>query len=74
MSVDKQLLNYHINRLRNKSRDVRLMAVEELKHLGDLAALEPLQDVFQHDDDPEVRKAAQEAGRVIFLNNRDSTA
>jgi len=70
MSVSKQLVNYHINRLKNKSRDVRLAAVAELRELGDVDALEPLQEVYKNDVDPDVRKAAQEAGRVIFVNNR----
>ena len=72
MSVNKQLVNYHINRLKNKSRDVRLSAVAELRELGDVDALEPLQEVYKNDADPDVRKAAQEAGRVIFLNNRNN--
>lgn len=72
MSVDKQLLRYHINRLKNKSRDVRLKAIEELQHLSDDDALEPLREVFESDSDPDVRKAAREAGLAIYRQNRDS--
>jgi len=70
MGVDEQLLNYHLNRLKNKSRDVRLTAVEELRKLGDAAALEPLREVFKTDSDIEVRKAAQAAGKDIFQQSK----
>ncbi len=72
MAVNKQLMNYHIKRLKNKSRDVRLAAVAELQALGDVDALEPLQEVYKNDVDAEVRKAAQDAGRTIFLSNRNA--
>lgn len=67
----KRVVAYHIGRLKNKSRDVRLAAIEELRQLGDVDALEPLQDVFKDDEDAEVRKAAQDAGRAIFLQSRN---
>jgi HEAT repeat protein len=70
----KRVVNYHIGRLKNKNRDVRLAAVQELRELGDVDALEPLQEVFKSDEDSEVRKAAQEAGRAIFLQNRNESA
>ena len=67
---DKRLVDYHIGRLQDKSPAVRLKAINELGLLGDPVALEILQDIFQNDPDPEVRKAAQRAGRSIFLKQR----
>jgi len=68
---DKRILEYHIGRLQDKSPAVRLKAIHELGLLGDPGALETLQEIFQHDPDPDVRKAAQKAGRTIFLKQRD---
>jgi HEAT repeat protein len=65
----EKLLAYHIGRLKDKNRDVRLKSIEELQHLGDAEALPSLQELFKTDPDAEVRKAAQEAGRAIFLKN-----
>ena len=65
----EKLLAYHVGRLKDKNRDIRLKSIEELQHLGDSDALAPLQELFKTDPDPEVRKAAQEAGRAIFLKN-----
>lgn len=70
MSVNKKLVAYHIGRLKDKSADVRLKSIAELKELGDPEALEALQEVYKHDTDVQVRKAAQEAGRIIFLNKQ----
>ena len=66
----KRMVAYHINRLHDKNPVVRLKAISELALLGDPDALEALQSVFQNDSDSEVRKAAQEAGRAIFLKNK----
>lgn len=67
---DKRIVDYHIGRLQDKNVAVRLKAIRELGLLGDPDALETLQSVFKDDPDPEVRKAAQEAGRAIFLKQR----
>jgi HEAT repeat protein len=66
----KRMVAYHINRLQDKNPAVRLKAINELALLGDTDALEALQAVFQNDVDGEVRKAAQDAGRAIFLKNK----
>lgn len=70
MSVNKRILAYHIGRLQDKSADVRLKAIAELALIGDVEALEPLQELFRNDPDTDVRKAAQEAGRSIFLKQQ----
>ena len=68
---DRRLIEYHLARLEDKSAAIRLKAIEELKLLGDTGTLERLQDIFENDPDEDVRKAAREAGRVIFLKQRD---
>ena len=73
MSVQQKLVAYHIGRLRDKSAAVRLKTINELAEIGDLGALEALQTVYRHDPEPEVRRAAQEAGRQIFLKNRETS-
>lgn len=68
MAVPKVVVNYHIKRLKDKSPQVRLNAIEELRKIGDPEAMQPLQEVFQNDDDMEVKRAAQQAGREIWQN------
>ncbi len=70
VSVQQKLVAYHIARLKDKSAAVRLKTIKELAELGDPDALDALQSIYRHDLDPEVRQAAQEAGRQIFLKNR----
>lgn len=70
---DKRIVAYHLARLQDKSRDIRMKAIQELGLLGDPDALEPLREVFRSDPDPEVRKAAQDAGRVIFLKQHEQS-
>jgi HEAT repeat protein len=66
----KRMVAYHISRLKDKNPAVRLKSISELALLGDPDALEALQEVYESDDDSEVRKAAQEAGRSIFLKSK----
>ena len=72
MFVNKKLGAYHIARLKDKSADVRLKSIRELAELGDPEALDVLQQTYRTDPDVTVRKAAQEAGRAIFLRNQQS--
>lgn len=67
----KRIVEYHIGRLQDKDPNVRLKSISELALLGDTDALEALQSVYQNDTDARVRKAAQEAGRAIFLKHRE---
>ena len=71
MSVNKRIVSYHIGRLQDKSPEVRLKAIQELALLGETEALEALQSVFKNDPDVDVRKAAQEAGRQIFVKQQE---
>ena len=65
--MSKRLVEYHISRLKDKSPEARIKAIQELVLLEDISALEALQEVFQTDPDEDVRKAAQKAGRELFV-------
>lgn len=73
MTAPKVVVNYHIKRLKDKNPDVRLNAIDELRKIGDADALEPLQALFKDEDDPKVRRAAQEAGREIWQMQADQS-
>jgi hypothetical protein len=62
-----RLITYHIGRLKHASKEIRLEAIGELRLIGDGSALEALENVFRNDVDPDVKKAAQEAGREIYF-------
>ncbi len=66
MMVNRRLLEYNISRLQDKRRDIRLKSIEELRLLGDIDALPALEEIFRTDDDPEIRTAAQNAGKEIY--------
>lgn len=68
--MSKKLINYHISRLNSKNREVRIKSIQELVLLDAEEALDALQDVFKTDNDENVRRAAQEAGRKIFRKVR----
>ena len=68
--VTRRLIDFHVARLKDKNRDVRLRSIEELRLLNDPAALDALKDVYDTDVDPEVRKAAQAAGLEIFKKTK----
>jgi HEAT repeat protein len=70
----KRIVAYHISRLQDKSPEVRLKAINELSHLADQEALDALRSVFEKDSDVTVRKAAQEAGRNVFLKLKEQGA
>ncbi|MDK3161634.1 HEAT repeat domain-containing protein [Anaerolineae bacterium CFX9] len=72
MTVEKKLVAYHLARLNDKNPDVRLKSIQELQQLGDPDALDRLRAIYENDPDFAVRRAAQEAGRVIFLRQRRS--
>lgn len=68
-----RLIDYHIERLKNKNTSTRLDAINELKLIGDPRALEALEQVFRSDPELDVRKAAQEAGREIYRNTHKNS-
>lgn len=71
---NKRIIAYHISRLQDKNRDVRLKSIAELALMVDEDALNALRALVEKDTDTEVKKAAQEAGRAIFLKLRSQTA
>jgi HEAT repeat protein len=71
MTANKRLVEYHIARLQDKSPAVRLKAISELALLPDPDGLEALRAVFENDADLDVRKAAQEAGRAVFIKLKE---
>ena len=68
---NKRIVAYHIARLQDKNRDIRLKSIAELALIPDIDALDALRSVVEKDSDNEVRKAAQEAGRLIFIKIKE---
>lgn len=68
----KRIVAYNISRLKDKNRDVRLKAIQDLAQYPDEEALDALKLVVEKDSDFEVRRAAQEAGRAIFKKLKHS--
>lgn len=73
---EKKVVDYNIKRLQDKSPAIRLKAIRELELLPHVDSLDALRKVYDEDPDSDVRKAAQEAGRRIFikLNQTSSEA
>lgn len=71
---NKRIIAYHISRLHDKSPDVRLKSIAELSLMPDEEALGALRSLVERDPDNQVKKAAQEAGRAIFLKLREQAA
>ncbi len=70
MSPNKRIVEYHLARLQDKNPEVRLRSIKELEMLEAPEALDALQNLFQNDPVLQVRKAAQQAGRAIFLSQQ----
>lgn len=68
-SSQDKVIKFHISRLKDKSSDVLLKTIEQLVTFGADAedALPLLEELFKNNEDVEVRKAAQDAGRSIYL-------
>ena len=68
-SSQDKVISFHISRLKDKSSDVLLKTIEQLVTFGADAkdALPLLEELFKTNEDVEVRKAAQDAGRSIYL-------
>jgi hypothetical protein len=58
---------YYVARLKDKNPQVRLQSIQELIALADQEVLALLQQMYETDSDEAVRKAAQAAGREVFL-------
>lgn len=73
VSVTEKIVAYHVGRLKDKNPDIRLKSIDELAQLGSAEALDALRAVFETDPVLEVRRAAQDAGRAIFLKQQSSS-
>lgn len=71
---NKRIVAYHIARLQDKNRDIRLKSIAELALIPDSDSLDALRAVVEKDSDNEVRKAALEAGRLIFIKIKEREA
>lgn len=70
MELQSRLVTYHLGRLSDPNPDVRLKSIAELEQLGDATALDALEQLYKNDRDARVRKAAQAAGRAIYLKGK----
>lgn len=68
-----KLIAYHLERLKNNLMQTRLDAINELRLLGDPRALEALEQLYRSDPEEEVRKAAQQAGREIYMKSHQKS-
>jgi HEAT repeat protein len=68
------VIEFHISRLKDKNPQVRVKSARELGLLGDVSALEALEELFRTETDPEVRKAVQEAGRRLYQIKHETEA
>jgi HEAT repeat protein len=66
-STTERVIAYHIARLRDKNPQVRIESIQELLLLEATEAFDALEELFRNDPDSGVRKAAQHAGRMLYL-------
>lgn len=66
-SATEKMISYHISRLKDKSPQIRVKSIEELALLEATEAYPVLEELFRTDPEPDVRAAAQKAGRVLYL-------
>ena len=73
-SSEEKVIQYHISRLKDKNPEVLLKTIKALVEYGEKAkdALPLLEELFKNSGDPDVKKAAQQAGRVIFLKVKEA--
>lgn len=67
----ERIIEYHINRLKDKNADVRLKAIQELRLLKAIEALDALREVYETDINADVKRAAQLAGRALYNLQRE---
>lgn len=72
--MSQKIIEYHMNRLKDKRAEIRIQSIQELVLLKAFEALDTLREIYETDADTEVRKAAQVAGRELFMLQRASKA
>lgn len=73
-SLNGRIVAYHIERLKDNDPQIRLRSINELRLLEDPSALAALEQLYHVEPDPDIRKAAQEAGKAIYLANRKGSS
>ena len=71
MSATERMIAYHLARLEDKDPQVRIRSIEELALLEATTAYTALEALYRNDPDETVRKAAQKAGRTLFLKMKE---
>ena len=66
MSATERMIAFHIARLKDKNPQVRIKSIQELELLEATMAFGLLEELFRNDPDPDVRVAAQQAGKTLF--------
>lgn len=64
--VRERLIEYHLLRIKQGNKAARLDSIEQLILLEAVEALDSLRVVVEQDEDVDVRRAAQQAGRHLF--------
>jgi streptomycin 6-kinase len=64
--VRERLIEYHVLRIKQGNKAARLDSIEQLILLEAVEALDSLRLVVEQDEDVDVRRAAQQAGRHLF--------
>ncbi|NDJ77566.1 MAG: HEAT repeat domain-containing protein [Chloroflexi bacterium] len=72
MSATERMISYHLSRLSDKNPQIRIKSIEELALLEATNAYKLLEEMFHTDPDPDVRKAAQKAGRALYMKLREN--
>lgn len=67
MSSTDRMITYHLSRLKDKNPQVRIKSIQELALLKATSALATLEELYRSDEDQQVRKAAQEAGKALYV-------
>jgi HEAT repeat protein len=73
MSAIERMIAYHMARLKDKNPQVRIKSIEELALLEATEAFNLMEELYHNDPDGAVRKAAQRAGRTLYLKMKDNT-
>lgn len=74
MSQIEKIVQFHINRLKDKSVEVQLKSIQELQLLGAQAeaAMPALRELFETSENAEVKRAAQQAGITIYTKSKEA--
>ncbi len=66
-SAIERMIAYHIARLKDKNPEVRLKSIHELDLLEAVEAFDALEALYRSESDPQVKEAARQLGRKLYL-------